>query len=160
MPLTLFRIDERLIHGQVLVGWGTRLGLQYYVVVDDALAGSGWEQDLYRSGLPDEVTAEFVTVDEAAMRFAELDGREGPGALLTRGTRAMRKLAEQGLLDGRRVNVGGLHGGAGRERVLDYLYLGECERADLEVINHHSESVVARDLPTTRPISLDTVLGK
>jgi len=160
MALNLLRIDERLIHGQVLVGWGTRLGLRYYVIVDDELARSDWEQELYRSALPEDVTAEFLTVSDASTRFAEFDARPEAGALLTRGTTAMRILAEHGLLDGRRVNIGGLHGGADRERVLDYVYLGEAERADLAVIARHSSSLVARDLPTAAAISLEGVLGE
>lgn len=159
MPLDLLRVDERLIHGQVLVGWGLRLGIRYYIVVDEAVARSDWEQELYRSALPDDVTAEFLTVGEGVTRFTELDERSSPGALLTRGTAAMRTLAEHGLLDGRRVNIGGLHGGEGRERVLDYVYLGEEERADLAVISRHAGSVVARDLPTATEVPLNRVLG-
>ena len=38
MSLDLFRIDERLLHGQVIVGWGMRLHIDYYVIVDDEVA--------------------------------------------------------------------------------------------------------------------------
>ncbi len=60
MPVVLYRIDERLIHGQVVMGWGPQLGVEHYVVVDDELATSEWEQDLYRLGLPDATTADFL----------------------------------------------------------------------------------------------------
>ena len=160
MPLELLRIDDRLIHGQVLVGWGARLGLDYYVVVDDALASSEWEQELYASALPDGVTAEFVSADEARRRFHELDARSGRGVLLTRGTDAMRRLAEAGLLEGRRVNVGGLHDGPGRERGLDYVYLGPGERADLVAIAGRAARVSARDLPTAPEVRLDESLER
>lgn len=155
MPLALVRIDERLIHGQVVAGWGTRLGLRYYVVVDDALAASEWEQDLYRSALPDGVTADFLSTADAVKRFEELDAGDEPGALLTRGTATMRVLAESGILAGRRVNLGGLHGGAGRERVLDYVYLGPDEREDLAAIAERVGKVSARDLPTAAEVGLD-----
>ena len=55
MAIVLFRVDERLIHGQVVVGWGTRLHPNRIVVVDDDLAVSPWEQDLYTLGLPDDL---------------------------------------------------------------------------------------------------------
>ncbi|MDX1392978.1 MAG: PTS sugar transporter subunit IIB [Gemmatimonadota bacterium] len=155
MPLELIRIDERLIHGQVVVGWGTRLGLSYYIVVDDALAASGWEQELYRSALPDGVVADFMTTEDAIRRFAELDARHGAGALLTRGTMTMRAIAEAGLLTGRRVNVGGLHDGEGRDRIADYLCLGPAEREDLSVVLRSGASVTGRDLPTAPVVPLD-----
>jgi mannose/fructose/N-acetylgalactosamine-specific phosphotransferase system component IIB len=124
-------------------------------VVDDALATSEWEQELYASALPDGVVAEFLSVADAVRRFGELDRRSGAGALLTRGTAAMRALAEAGHLDGRRVNVGGLHDGPDRQRVLDYVYLGPGERADLAAIAGCAARVSARDLPTAAEVRLD-----
>lgn len=158
MPIDLFRIDERLLHGQVVVGWGRRLEIAYYVVVDDLLVESEWEQELYASGLPAGTEAYFVSVSEAIQRFAELDAQPGRGALLTRGTTAMRKLADAGLLTGRRVNIGGLHAEIGRRRVLDYVFLKTDEADDLRTIGQKAASVAARDLPTSREVSLDEVL--
>ena len=153
MPLELLRIDERLIHGQVLVGWGRPLDLGFYVVVDDALASSEWEQELWASALADEESAEFLGVDEAARRFAELSARVERGALLTRDTATMRALAERGCLDGRAVNVGGVYAGRGRKKVLDYVHLSPEEVEDLRVIGEHA-SVSARNLPAAREIRL------
>ena len=134
MSLVLFRIDERLLHGQVIVGWGMRLGIEHYVVVDDGLAGSDWEKDLYSAGLPDGVSADFLSVGETIERFTELDERSGHGAILTRGTQQMRALAEAGHLLGRKVNLGGLHAAEGRRRVLPYVYLTPDEAEDLRAI--------------------------
>lgn len=155
MSLVLFRIDERLLHGQVIVGWGMRLRLDHYVVVDDALAASEWERDLYASGLPSGVEAAFLAVPEAIARFAELDESPGRGGLLTRDVPAMRRLAEAGCLAGRRVNLGGLHAGPGRTRVLPYVHLTEADARDLEAIEAAGGRVSARDLPSSREVPLE-----
>jgi PTS system mannose-specific IIB component/fructoselysine and glucoselysine-specific PTS system IIB component len=39
MPILLCRVDDRLIHGQVVVGWGAQLGLDLIAVIDDELSG-------------------------------------------------------------------------------------------------------------------------
>ncbi|MFQ5746683.1 MAG: PTS system mannose/fructose/N-acetylgalactosamine-transporter subunit IIB [Gemmatimonadota bacterium] len=158
MPIDLFRIDDRLLHGQVIVGWGMRLHLDDYLVVDDALAASDWEQELYLAGLPDGVRAAFASVEEAKARFADVNGRLGRGALLTRDTGTMRRLAEMGLLDGRRVNVGGIHARGGRRRILDYVHLSPQEEADLRRIARRAGRVTARDLPSSREVGLDELL--
>lgn len=158
MPIDLFRIDERLLHGQVVVGWGRRLEIAYYVVVDDLLVESDWEQELYASGLPAGTDASFVSVGDAIRDFAELDARPGRGALVTRGPSAMRQLADAGLLADRRVNIGGLHAEIGRQRVLDYVYLRPEEAEDLREIGRQAGSVSARDLPTSRAVPLREVL--
>lgn len=158
MALDLFRIDERLLHGQVIVGWGMRLGLERYVVVDDELSGSQWEQDLYSAGLPQDVSVRFLSVADAVVRLPELIDLPGRGAVLTRSTKAMRALAEAKLLDGRRVNVGGLHQGAERQQVLRYVALRSDEVCDLRAIAATGAEVSARDLPTSREVGLEELL--
>ncbi|MDE2664017.1 MAG: PTS sugar transporter subunit IIB [Gemmatimonadota bacterium] len=154
MALELLRIDERLIHGQVLVGWGRPLDLDFYVIVDEPLASSAWEQELWASALDDEESAEFLGVDEAARRFGELSARVERGALLTRDTATMRALAERGCLDGRTVNVGGVYAAAGRRKILDYVHLSPEEVEDLRAIGEHA-AVSARNLPTAPEVRLD-----
>lgn len=155
MSIGLCRIDERLLHGQVLVGWGSSLGIDYYIVVDDELAASTWEQELYRSGAPRDVEVVFITVEEAVRRFPALEERRGRGALLTRETGAMRRLAESGRLRRHRVNVGGIHAAPGRRKALDYVYLGQSEEEDLVAIRRSVEAVSARDLPTSPEVPLE-----
>jgi len=38
MALVLVRVDDRLIHGQVLVGWGRFLSADHIIVADDKVA--------------------------------------------------------------------------------------------------------------------------
>src|SRR4051812_23393445 len=59
VPLELYRIDDRLIHGQVVVGWGRPLDIRFIVLVDDEVAASEWEQELYRMGVPPEMEVFF-----------------------------------------------------------------------------------------------------
>lgn len=159
MALDLFRVDERLLHGQVLVGWGQRLGIRRWFVIDDALAASAWEQELYESALPEGVSVEFLPVADAVDRIDELSAPGDAAGLLTRDTATMRRLAERGALEGRRVNIGGLHAGPGRRKVLDYVYLGDPEREDLRELARLGARVSARDLPTAIEVGLDALVA-
>ena len=62
MPVQLYRIDDRLIHGQVVVGWGQPLNIRLIVLVDDDVACCDWEQDLYRMGVPPDMELRFTDV--------------------------------------------------------------------------------------------------
>ncbi len=153
MSLVLLRIDERLIHGQVVVGWGTRLRAEFYVVVDEEIALSDWEQEVWAAALDPSLSVEFMVPEEAIRRFSELEARKSRGILLTRDTATMRTLSEGGVLDGKQVNVGGVYDAPSRKRVLDYVYLSEGGHEDLRVIGQRA-AVSAQALPTGRRVQL------
>ncbi|HET9986210.1 MAG TPA: PTS sugar transporter subunit IIB [Longimicrobiales bacterium] len=160
MAIVLLRVDERLIHGQVVVGWGTSLHPDRIVVVDDELAASTWEQELYTLGLPTQLSAEFATVAEA--RRALPDWLDGPGRVivLTRDVRTMRRLAEDALLRGREVNIGGIHYAPGRHAILPYVYLSDEERTEMRRLADEGAVVTARDLPGSRRVDIGQLLGR
>jgi mannose/fructose/N-acetylgalactosamine-specific phosphotransferase system component IIB len=152
--VVLYRVDERLIHGQVVVAWGSRLHPDRLVVVDDALAASEWEQDLYAMGVPKEMVAEFDSVDAAIDRLPDWQQSDERVLVLTRDVHTMNRLAETGLLDGAEVNVGGIHHAPGRTQVLRYVFLSDAERDELRELSSRSGGVVARDVPTARGVPL------
>lgn len=158
MAIRLFRVDERLLHGQVTVGWGERLGLDYYVVVDRSLAESGWEQELYASAVPDGIDLRFVAPDAPPGELRAALDHPGEGAVLTRGTSAMRRLGEAGLLEGETVNLGALHASDGRQQITHYLYLSADELEDLRALERMGAEVQARDLPGSSPKPLEELI--
>lgn len=159
MTVVLFRVDERLIHGQVIVGWGGRLHPDRIVVVDDELAGSPWEQELYIMGVPAGVEAGFASVEDARDRLPEWMSGEERVLILTRMIDSMNRLASTGLLEGEEVNIGGIHHGPGRTRVLRYVFLSDDERDALVKLSGTGATVTARDVPGARGVGLDELVG-
>jgi mannose/fructose/N-acetylgalactosamine-specific phosphotransferase system component IIB len=159
MPIVLFRVDERLIHGQVTVGWGGPLHADRIVVVDDDLAASPWEQELYCLGVPPEIEARFLAVAEARRDYAgwREDGRRT--IVLVRDVATARRMAEGRLLEGEEVNLGGIHHAAGRAGILPYLHLRPDEKSDLAAIAAEGAKVSARDLPASRRVPLEELTG-
>ena len=158
MSILLYRVDERLIHGQVVVGWGARLNPRRIVVVDDELAASTWEQELYAAGVPMDMEAEFRSVDEAAARLEDWQASAERIILLTRDVATMSRLAARGGLEGREVNIGGIHLAPGRSQVLRYVFLNDEERRQLREMGEAGVDVVARDLPDARAVRLDELV--
>ncbi|UCC23997.1 MAG: PTS sugar transporter subunit IIB [Gemmatimonadales bacterium] len=159
MSIVLYRVDERLIHGQVVLGWGRRLRPDRYLVVDDALADSDWEQDLYRLTVDGSAEVEFLTVDEGRQRLPEYRDDDRRTVLLTRDVDHMRRLAVGGLLAGEEVNLGGIHHRPGRIQVRSYIYLDEAERAELRALAEEGVTITGRDLPETHRVPLEAILG-
>ncbi len=160
MSIVLFRVDERLIHGQVVVGWGTHLNMDRILVVDDSLSASVWEQELYCLGVPPSVEAVFMTVDEARREFARWRDDKHRTVILVRDLDTLVRFAEGGLLRREEINLGGIHFAPGRDRVLPYLFLSAEERDQLRSVASTGAVIAARDLPGSRAIPLTDLLGK
>lgn len=159
MPILLYRVDDRLIHGQVVVGWGAQLEIDYIAVVDDELAASDWEQDMYCAGLPDTLQGRFLTVERAVEAIPTW--QENPkerGIVLTRDIATVCQLAESGVLQGQEINIGGLHDAPGRRRILTYVFLGDDDRRELIRLGRTGVRVSARDVPSARAVELDQLL--
>lgn len=153
MPIALYRVDDRLVHGQVVVGWGRPLDARFVLVVDDALAASAWEQDLYRMGAPAGLDLAFSTVADAARQAASWMARPGAGILLTGSIGTMRALRDAGWVIPA-VNLGGVHAGPGRTERLPYLFLGGADLDDLRALAGQGVVITAQDLPTAAPVEL------
>ncbi|HST61823.1 MAG TPA: PTS sugar transporter subunit IIB [Longimicrobium sp.] len=159
MPIVLLRVDERLIHGQVVVGWGGPLHAEHMVVVDDDIAASPWEQELYCLGVPPEMEASFASVADARSQLAAWRDGGRRVIVLVRDVATAARLAEGGLLNGDEVNLGGIHHAEGRERVLPYLHLSDGDRDTLRQIAAAGALVSARDLPAGRRVPLEELLN-
>lgn len=158
MPVELYRIDDRLIHGQVVVGWGQPLDIGFIVLVDDEVSSSDWEQELYRMGVPPEMEVHFASVEEAARRMPEFQAAEAAGIVLTGDIETMRRLADASSGIGA-VNLGGIHHRAGRTQRLRYVFLTPEEEAALRALAAKGVAVTAQDVPSARPLPLEDVLS-
>jgi mannose/fructose/N-acetylgalactosamine-specific phosphotransferase system component IIB len=159
MPIVLLRVDERLIHGQVVVGWGEQTQMDRIAVVDDEISASPWEQELYCLGVPPGVDAEFTTVEEARRKVGDWRDETRRVAVLLRDCQSLERLAADGTLEGLEVNLGGLHSAPGRERVLPYLFLSDADRKSLQRVAQLGAEVTARDLPASRPVPLTNLIA-
>lgn len=159
MSVDLFRIDDRLIHGQVVVGWGQPLGVEFIVLVDDEVRASEWEQELYRMGVPPSVSVVFASVDEAIAQLPAWEADARKGIVLTGDIDGMAKLCAGANGAIMRVNLGGIHYREGRKERLRYVYLTDEEAAKLRALAERNVEITAQDVPTGKPVPLGELLA-
>ena len=158
MSLALVRLDDRLIHGQVVVGWGQPLNASFIVLVDDEVRGSEWEQDLYRMGVPHQMEVVFASLAEAERRLPDWEADARTGILLAGDIDTMTALVAAAAGRIRQVNIGGVHHRAGRRERLRYVYLTDEEAAKLHRLASDGILVSAQDVPTARAVPIGEFL--
>ncbi|HST07454.1 MAG TPA: PTS sugar transporter subunit IIB [Gemmatimonadaceae bacterium] len=157
MAIHLYRVDDRLIHGQVVVGWGQPLNARFLVLVDDLVSSSVWEKELYRMAVPPEMEILFADVETAIRDHPRYAADPRPGILITGDIASMRRLV-RGVKAIGSVNVGGVHHRAGRAPKLRYVFLTPEEESGLRDIEAAGVEVTAQDVPSARAVPLSEVL--
>lgn len=155
MSWVLHRIDDRLIHGQVLVAWGQRLDPVRIWVVDDGVAASPWERDLFRDAAPG-IDVHVTTVAEAAAAYSSETDAPGGAFLLVRDLVTARRLAES-VNGARDWNVGGLHYTPGKDKLNDYVYLNDADRAAARVLLSLGATLSVQDVPASRAVPIGSL---
>src|SRR3989442_6304624 len=147
MSIAVDRLDDRLIHGQVVVGWGKPLNVGFIVLVDDAVRSSAWEQELYRMGVPAEIEVVFASTEEARQPLANWERDPRVGILVAGDVDTLAALTanSHGVS---RVNVGGVHHRPGRSERVRYVYLSAAEATQLKDLSARGGHASAQDVPT------------
>ena len=158
MPVELYRIDDRLIHGQVVVGWGQPLDIKLLVLVDDVVAASGWEQELYRMAVPPEMEIRFESVESAARAHAGFAADRRRSIFVVADIESMQRLVSL-VPEIRAVNVGGVHHRGGRSQKLRYVFLSPDEERMLRDLAEGGVTVTAQDVPSARVVPLEELVS-
>jgi mannose/fructose/N-acetylgalactosamine-specific phosphotransferase system component IIB len=157
MAIHLSRIDDRLIHGQVVVGWGQPLNARFLILVDDLVASSDWEKELYRMAVPPEMDIYFADVATAIRDHARYAADPRPGILIAGDIDSMYRLVK-GVRAIGGVNLGGIHHRAGRVEKLRYVFLTPAEEKQLRALEAAGVEVTAQDVPSATAVRLPEVL--
>jgi PTS system mannose-specific IIB component len=155
--IPLVRVDNRLLHGQVLETWIPRLAIREVVVADDDAAGSA----LARAAMCLCVPAELATRIEPVgrIRWGELSALPHPVLVLVREVAGVAAARRSGLTPAlaRRVNVGNVHFGPGRRPVTSSVFLSAEEVALLRELADAGFEVEARAIPSESPAGMDEI---
>ena len=157
VSLKLVRLDDRLVHGQVVVGWGNALGANRILLIDDHVAATQWERDLYRLGGPQDVDVEFSTVADAPAALDEIASSDKRTIVVIADVDALIRVCQNSSVV-RRANIGGLHERAGRRMRLPYVFLSDSESERLKMLEDDGVEVSARDVPSSKAVPLSEFL--
>lgn len=146
MTLELIRVDDRLIHGQVLVGWTRSLGVDHIMVADDKVGADALQSSLMRMAAPTGVQVSIFSIEKAAAALTGGEFARDRVLALVRGPAELSRLRRAGVpFD--RVNVGNVHSGPGRSKLTKEVYASPEELAAWRDLVRDGVSLFAQWLP-------------
>ncbi|MDR1794093.1 MAG: PTS sugar transporter subunit IIB [Erysipelotrichaceae bacterium] len=144
MKISVLRIDDRLIHGQIVTRWVSYANAKTILVADDKAAKDATLQMLLKLAVPSGVTLKIASIEEAAKAVSESTSDEKI-LLITRNPAETLRLLQLGV-SVPSINVGNISNSkseVGRKKMLDYIYF---EPQDANALQKIAEMNVALDV--------------
>ncbi len=159
MSVELVRIDDRLVHGQVVEGWLKAQRITHVVVASDTVAADETQKALYYLAIPQGTTLECLSLVETAVAWTSKAWQKGRVLVLVSGPQDVQTLVQKGAQI-KSVNVGGMHYKEGRVQVLKAVSLNDQDVAVLKVLASKGIVLEARPLPLDEPIDVKPYLDR
>ena len=136
-PVRFLRIDDRLIHGQVIVGWIPFLNVPYLTVGNDKIAADSVRQEMMEMAVPADLPEDNLIL-VASPRDAWL-------------------CLEAGLRP-ERFNIGGMHARPGKIELMEAFHADDEDRDYFAKILAREVAPFFQPTPQNDPIPLHEIL--
>jgi len=159
MNIAHARIDDRLIHGQVVTAWLQAIGkCDEILICDDKTRKDQFLQQVLKMTAPPNMALRVLSVDETIADFQAKVDDPRRVLLLTRGPGPMLRLLESGV-PMTTINLGGMGAGPGRRILHQNISVSEDELNTLRQIRERGVKVELKMVPTDRGVDLASIAG-
>lgn len=157
MKIVLVRVDDRLIHGQVVVGWTRTVGANHIVVANDEVAGNSMQRTLLKMAAPAGVKVSILTVAEAGEQLASQKFGGDSVLVLVRDPQSLIELSRAGLkLE--KVNIGNIRSGQGKQKLTKEVHASPEEIASWKELDQAGVVLEAQWLPDQPKTNFNQVI--
>ena len=156
MTLRLVRVDDRLIHGQVVAVWLRAVGADRILIVDESVAADPFLVDVLTLAAPAGVPVEVRGIEAGAARARELASSPDSAFVLVKTPVTALALIRAGVPVGV-LNLGGMGAGPGRRQMYRTISASDAERAALREIEALGTPVEIRIGADDRPVPFASV---
>lgn len=151
MALKLVRVDDRLIHGQVVAVWLKAVGADRIIIVDDRTAQDAFLTEVLTLAAPPGVPVEVYALADGIDRVAQAAKADEQVFVLMRSPITALRLREAGVpFD--TLNVGGIGAGPGRKPLYKNISANLEELEAMRALERSGTRVELRIVPDDRGV--------
>lgn len=149
--LVLTRIDDRLIHGQVMTSWIKNRKANQVVIVDDAVAADDYMIDVLEMAIPEDIAIGIFTKEDGVTFFSQ--GLDEPTILLVKGPGVLNYLKDAGI-DIDEVDVGGMGAREDRSVLYKNISTSRQENEEFRKLVDKGVNVYIQVMPQNKPTDI------
>lgn len=147
--IKLFRIDHRLLHGQVAFSWTKSIGADCILVADDEATTNSLKMTTLRLAKPQGVKLVVKSIDESikALQSGVTDKYK---LFIVTGSVADAKRICDAVPEIKSINLGGIKNREGARQVRQAIFLLPQEENDLHELAANGVEIEIRQVPTEK----------
>ena len=151
MPIVLFRVDDRFVHGQILQGWLPSTRAQELFIANDALAQDDVQKMIMECAIPYNVKIVIDTVDEVARLLKTEEVSDIRRMVIVDTPVDALRLIRAGVRFGS-LNLGNMSGSDAKKPITRSLALGEESIGAIREILKEGIGINVQSVPFEKPI--------
>ncbi len=159
MGMVLVRIDDRLIHGQVVENWMKFLKINHVVVVNDFVASDRMQKTLFSMAVPDHAKISILTIAQAKEAILNSQFEGDRAMLLLVSPQDVLNLINKGVRI-KEVNIGGMHYSPDKKQILKAISVSKQDIQAFQELDKLGVHLEARMVPDDEKIDIMEIIKR
>lgn len=152
--IVLTRIDDRLIHGQVMTAWVKKTHANQIIIVDDGVAKDMFLSEVMKASAPVGVDIKVSSCEESIEILEQIPSKNNKTIILSKSPEAILFLLENGI-ELPKVIIGGMGLNSERKTLYKNIAASEQEREQLKSIIQKGTKVSIHIVPSQNEVNID-----
>lgn len=148
--LKIVRLDDRLVHGQIINNWCTNEDITEIMLINKEVANNEIRKIIIQMAVPKGINILFCDVDSALEIFEEEIEYENLMVIFGNPFEILEFIEKGGKINS--INIGGMSYKDGRNRLSTAIYVNEEELKALRKISEYDIPLEIRVLPTDKSV--------
>lgn len=155
--IVLTRIDDRLIHGQVMTAWVKKTRANQILIIDDEVAKDEFMREVLKMSAPNGIDIVVKGLMDAVEFLNQQEDKSNRLIILVKGPAVIEQLLENGIMIDKLI-VGGMGAKAERRVLYKNISASEEERAIFKRMIDRKIPVVIHIIPDQKETDLSKYL--
>lgn len=155
--IVLTRVDDRLIHGQVMTAWVKKTRGNQILIIDDDVAKDDFMSELLKMSAPADIDIQVKSVAQAISFVRDIPNTDKKVIILVKGPRVIENLLENDCQITEMI-VGGMGAKENRSVLYKNISASDDERAIFKKLIKAGMSIDIHVIPDQKAVRLDKYL--
>lgn len=157
MNIVLTRIDDRLIHGQVMTAWVKHTKANHIIIVDDEVSQDPFMKQVLKMAAPKSVKVEILDINSAIEVLNSDKNPDDRVIILAKSPKAILSLIEKGVKI-TNLNIGGMGARVGRKPFYKNISVSDEDRKIFKRIVEAGTRVSVQIIPDEKEVDIEKLI--